>query len=692
MTFKPALWMVTIALTPGMPTAAEAVVTGPVFNREPLITKPYATLPLGAIRPEGWLRDELQRMASGMSGHLDEWYPEVCGPRNAWLGGDGDTWERGPYWIDGLYPLARLLDDKALEAKAQRWIDWTLENQRADGYIGPVELKDADRNQPPPPGAQIHKPDDWWPRMVMLKVLQQHYEATGDPRVVECLRRYFRYQLRTLPDAPLQAPPGRPGGSWWAAQRGGDNLMVVLWFYSLTGETWLLELADLIHRQTVPVTDWFLAGDRIRHRGDQGESLHCVNLAQMMKTPVVRYQQDGDARHLEAVAKAFADIRAFHGQPHGLYGADEPLHGDSPDRGSELCTATEMLFSLETMFEITGDVSFADRAEQIAFNVLPTQCTDDYRARQYFQQANQAQVTFGERDFFENQPDRLVYGLLRGYPCCTCNLHQGWPKFTQHLWMASRDGGIAAMAYAPSQIETEVRGGVKVRIVEETGYPFQEVIRLRIEPAAPVTFPLHLRIPGWCQEATLAINDADVQEQLKPGSLQVVERRWARGDHVELHLPMTVRSSTWASRALAIERGPLLFALRVGEDWSEVVESRPNGVPADAMHRGYLECRPTSPWNYALPATAVRRPGEVFRVETAAEIPANPWTLESAPVTLHGPGIRLPEWQLMRRSAAPPPLSPVPVPANAMTESIQLVPYGASTLRISAFPWVELRE
>lgn len=659
------------------------------FNRSPLLQKPYAELPLGTIEPQGWLRDELERMAAGMTGHLDEWYPEVCGPRNAWLGGDGDTWERGPYWIDGLYPLARILDNEPLQKKAQTWIEWTLANQREDGHIGPLELNSEDRTQPPPPGAQIRQPDDWWPRMVMLKILQQHYIATGDPRVVECLKKYFRYQLKKLPEEPLAAPPGGKGGSWWAAQRGGDNLMVVLWFYNLTGEQWLLDLANLIHQQTVPVTDWFLTGDITRHRMDQGQSLHCVNLAQMTKTPIVRYQQDHDSRHLDAVRKMFADVRAFHGQPHGLYGGDEGLHGDWPDRGSELCSAVEMMFSLEKMLEITGNAEFADRLERVAFNALPTQCLDNHRGRQYFQQTNQVQCTIGSHDFFNDEEDRLVYGLLHGYPCCTCNLHQGWPKLTQHLWMASADRGLAALAYAPSRVTAKVAGGAEVTITEETGYPFFETVSFTVETPKAVEFPLHLRIPGWCDGASLQVNGRPQPGEVKQGSVHVVRREWKSGDRVELSLPMPLVASTWYHRSKAIERGPLVFALDVQEDWKEVPGERPEGVPADAMHRGHLECRPASPWNYALSQAATSAPAEHFQLQQADAVPLNPWTRESAPVWLQGRGVRLPYWTLVRNSAGNPPVSPVALPPDARPEAIRLIPYGATTVRITEFPWVK---
>ncbi|MCA9258469.1 MAG: glycoside hydrolase family 127 protein [Planctomycetales bacterium] len=684
-----------LLLLAGLPlcTAASTVAapTPPLFNREPLAAKPYAELPLGAVQPRGWLQDELQRMAHGMTGRLDEWYPEVCGPRNAWLGGDGDTWERGPYWIDGLYPLARLLKDEHLEAKAMQWVNACIDRQRADGYFGPVEIADKDRTQAPPAGAQIEEPDDWWPRMVMLKVLQQHIQATGDPRAVDCLRKYFRYQLRTLPTAPLHDPRNPASGSWWAAQRGGDNLHVVLWFYNLTGEKWLLDLADIIHEQTVPVTEWFLPGpeNRVRHIADASrDALHCVNLAQMMKTPTVRWQQDRDARRLLATEAAFADIREFHGQPHGLYGGDEPMHGRVTTRGSELCSAVEMMYSLETMLEITGSVLHADRLERVAFNVLPTQCTDDYRARQYFQQANQVQITAGDHNFFNDEGERLVYGLLNGYPCCTCNLHQGWPKFAQHLWYASADGGLAALAYAPSSVTWSFAGGRTVTLTQGGGYPFREQVVIEVETDGDVAFPLHLRIPAWCRKPQLSVNGEHVDAALEPGAVTLLRRTWRDGDRVVLSLPMPLQTSEWRHHSVAVERGPLVFALDVPSELHEVERPRPEGVPDDAMHRGYLEYVPKGPWNFGLPQEVAQQIADHTQAVVADEIPLNPWNSQSAPVSLEVTGVSLPDWRVSFNSAADLPLSPIEASSQAQVRSLRLIPYGATTLRVSAFPTV----
>ena len=302
-------------------------------NRHPLLQKDYIQLPLGTIRAEGWMHDQLTRMRDGMTGHLDKVYTKVMGPRNGWLGGDGDVWERGPYWIDGLLPLAYLLNDQALIEKVQPWIEWTLASQKPNGYFGP----DTDRDYEP--GLQRNNAQDWWPKMVMLKVMQQYYTATQDRRVIDFMTRYFRYQLDELPKNPL--------GKWtfWGEQRGGDNLMVVYWLYNITGDKFLLDLGELIHKQTFNWTDIFLNQNHLRRQ----HSLHCVNLAQGFKEPIVYYQQGKDSKQIQATRQAVNDIRHTIGLPTGLWGGDELLRFGKPTTGSELCTAVEMMYSLETI-------------------------------------------------------------------------------------------------------------------------------------------------------------------------------------------------------------------------------------------------------------------------------------------------------------------------------------------------------
>ena len=77
----------------------------------------FEPLPLGSIRPAGWLKDQLRIQADGLSGHLDEFWPDI--KNSAWFGGTAEGWERVPYWLDGLVPLAFLTDDPVLKAKVR---------------------------------------------------------------------------------------------------------------------------------------------------------------------------------------------------------------------------------------------------------------------------------------------------------------------------------------------------------------------------------------------------------------------------------------------------------------------------------------------------------------------------------------------------------------------------------------------
>ena len=644
-------------------------------NRQPLLQKDYIELPLGAIRAEGWMQEQLVRMKEGMTGHLDKVYEPVMGARNGWLGGDGDVWERGPYWIDGLLPLAYILNDEALKEKIKPWVEWTLASQKPDGYFGP----DTDRT--PEPGLQRDNARDWWPKMVMLKVMQQYYSATEDTRVLDFFTKYFKYQLAELPKTPL--------GHWtfWGEQRGGDNLMMVYWLYNITGDKFLLDLGELIHRQTFNWTDIFLNQDHL----SQQHSLHCVNLGQGFKEPVVYYQQNKDPKQIEAVESAVRQIHNTIGLPTGLWGGDELLRFGRPTAGSELCTAVEMMYSLEEILEITGGVQWADYLERVAYNALPTQITDDYSARQYFQQFNQVQVTREWREFSTPHEDTdVVFGVLTGYPCCTSNLHQGWPKFVQNLWYATADNGIAALVYAPSNVKAKVANGIEVNIQEQTNYPFEETIRFNVSFAdkkvKQAFFPFHVRIPAWCEQPVLKVNGKPVQADACSGQIARVNREWKEGDVLTLELPMKVAVSRWYDNGAVVERGPLLYALKMDEKW---VKKTMEPEKVREYGEWYYEVTSDTPWNYAL-SSRLFDPDKIqenFIVEKSDKIADYPWNVENAPITIKTKAKRLNNWTVVRGSAGP--ISYFTQQGNDMgdeVETIELIPYGCTTLRVAEFP------
>lgn len=641
-------------------------------SRAPLRQNPYLELPLGAIKPQGWLREMLVRQKNGATGNLDKLYPLVMNERNGWLGGDGDQWERGPYWIDGLLPLAYILDDKELIAKTKPWVEWAIRSQQPDGYFGPS------KDYPQEPGIQRDNSRDWWPKMVMLKILKQYYSATGDKRVITLMTNYFKYQLKELPQKPLDH------WTFWARYRAGDNLMIVYWLYNITGDKFLLALGDLLHKQTFDYTNAFLNTDMLAKEG----SIHCVNLAQGIKEPIVYYQHHPDKKYLDATVKGVGDIRKFNGMAHGLYGGDEALHGNNPTQGSELCSAVEMMFSLESMLEITGNVGYADQLEKIAFNALPTQVSDDYMSRQYFQQANQVMLTRHTRNFDVNHGGTdLCYGLLTGYPCCTSNMHQGWPKFTHNLWYATADKGLSALIYAPSEVNAYVANGTEVSFKEETNYPFEETVRFTLrtnDAVKAVTFPFHLRIPAWCKKGSVKIN-GNVWQEASSNQVVKINRAWKSGDVVELELPMHIFRNTWYENSMSVERGPLTYALKIGEEAKKIKNDK------DPIDYGdsYVEMHPTTPWNYGLLRVAENRLDENYRVEKKGPVSLYPWNPESAPLLIKTKAKRIPSWQLYNEMAGPIPYSVTYMLETAKEEEeITLIPYGCTNLRISQFPVV----
>lgn len=642
-----------------------------IANQKPLVEQPYMPLPLGSIRPQGMLLEMLNRQRDGLTGCMDSVYNVVCGDRNGWLGGTGDGWERGPYWIDGLLPLAYILDDQTLKEKALKWVEWSLNNQREDGNFGPKPLPEGYIKMS---GVQQEMRDDWWPKMVMLKVLQQYYMATKDKRVIDFMIRYFKYQQETLPKYPL--------GHWtfWANRRGSDNLAIVYWLYNVTKEKFLLDLGELLHQQTYDWTEIF-SSNKIRTLNPY-PSLHCVNVTQGLKSPIIYYQRHPDEKYLNAVKEGLSALKDCHGFVNGMFGGDERLHGNDPTQGSELCTAVEMMYSFESILPITGDVYYADYLEKIAYNVLPTQITDDFMYKQYFQQTNQILVSADTRNFFNDDNGRLAFGRITGCSCCLTNMHQGWPKFVQNLWYATADNGLAALVYGASKVTAKVGDGQTVTIIEDTDYPFKGSVRFTIHTSEDVSFPLHLRIPLWCKSVHLKVNNEEVK--LGEDNITVINRRWKSGDTVELIMDMNFRFTRWHENSLGIERGPLVYALKVKEDWRKI------GIEG-MTDKELWEVYPKSAWNYAILSKELKK--GALNLSVSDTISDYPWNLKNAPIQIRAKAVRLPEWRIQNHSAGkvmiPPRVKKDSKNAGSVVEDITLVPYGCTTLRISQFPVIE---
>lgn len=637
----------------------------------------YEELPLGTIRPDGWLLEMLERQKNGVTEELDIIYPEVVGERNGWLGGNGDQWERGPYWIDGLLPMAYILDDPALKAKAQKWVEWALASQREDGQFGPV------KDYPKEPGIQTTNAEDWWPRMVVLKILQQYYNATEDKRVLAFMDRYFRYQLQTLPEKPL--------GHWtrWAEFRACDNMSVALWLYQKTGKRYLLKLCDLLHSQGWDFTHMFLETSQL----GEVSTIHCVNLAQGLKEPLVYWQMRPEQRYADAVDACMRQLRVHGGYPNGMFGGDEALHGNNPVQGVELCSVVEMMYSLEEMVKISGKVSFADHLERIAFNALPAQITDDFRDHQYFQQANQISITRGPHNFdIVYDGTASLMGELCGYPCCLCNLHQGWPKFTQNLWYRTSDGGFAAMMYSPCHFKTQI-SGIDVTVVEKTHYPMDGLVEVELSMSGgmEIRMPMKFRIPSWAMNSKVTVNGEQIESEA--GDVICIERLWKDGDRIVLEFPMLVRTDTWYENAVSVERGPLVYALKIDEKWEKIKLD-----PKERRGEYYWQVTAGSPWNYAFMFKASIEPLKHFSVCVDEEKLKGKWywSAADAPVTIRAKATRIQDWTEYNGDTGPLPFSirrsriyngKSSHRAGEM-EDIELIPYGCTTLRISEFPLV----
>ncbi len=634
-----------------------------VSYRAPLQPVNFIKLPVGSIRPEGWVNRYLELQRDGLTGHLGEISAWLEKKNNAWLSAGGDHgWEEVPYWLKGYGNLAYILNDRKMIDETKVWIEGVLASRQPDGFFGPVNEHNGKR--------------ELWAHMIMLWCLQSYYEYSQDQRVLDLMTAYFKWQMTVPDDRFLE--------DYWEKSRGGDNILSVYWLYNRTGEAFLLDLVEKLHRNTA---NWA-----------QSTSLpnwHNVNIAQGFREPATYYMLTADSAMLNASYNTHHLIRRTFGQvPGGMFGADENarLGYIDPRQGVETCGLVEQMASDEIMHCLTGDPFWAEHCEEVAFNSYPAAVMPDFKSLRYITCPNHT-VSDSENHHpgIDNKGPFLSMNPFSSR-CCQHNHTQGWPYYAEHLVLATPDNGVAVSLYAACRATLKVGQGKEITLHEQTRYPFEEGVAFTVGTTSRVRFPFYLRIPSWATGAGVLVNGKRVGVTPVTGKYLCIDREWSDGDKVELKLPMSFRLRTWQvnKNSVSVDYGPLTLSLKIDEKYVQK-DSRATAIWDSKWQKDARpELWPTteiysqSSWNYALVLDG-KAPFKKFEV-VRKPWPADdfPFTPAGVPLEVKAYGRLIPSWKEDQTGLCG--VLPEPEALKGEKEEITLIPMGAARLRISAFP------
>ena len=650
-------------------TAADLAAVNYARPYESVVKTAFLPLPPGAVEPAGWLRDWAQTAREGITGHLDEWHPTFA---DGWKGipikapgarDDGTGWplEQSAYWLDGALRLGLVLHDQALIKKIRARLDPVVEGvNRADVGATFIYWKKG------------YKPQgfDSWAHSQMGRALVTLYQGTGDKRVLDAL-------VKVYADYPV--PMGKLA---FSDVSGLCNLDPMLETYSYSGDRHILDRA----LQAIAPPD--VAKDIQAWRAGRFSPGHMVVLYENIRLPAVVYPWSGDQNQLDASLSAFKWLDDHHLLPYGVASGEEVASGIGAFRKTETCDVTAMLLSVSWLYRIQGSGDWGDRMERAFFNAGAAPVARDFQTMCYYQSPNRLRS--------DSLPAAAEHSLSPGLEgirfhrlgcpsvlCCVGAVNRIIPHYIIHMWMATRDNGVAATLYGPCKVSALVGAGVPVKVSTTTDYPFGETIRMNVDPARDVEFPLYFRIPGWCKDARVTVNGSEVTATPDNKGFAKIARVWTKNDVVELQFPMephvargyetevpSANRRYFSFRPAEVFRprrlpyasvlyGPLLFSL-------PIADVDPNTPVQDAQ------------WRYALDTDAAQ--GDVGITVERKPMPARwAWALD-APVVLNVP-VQAIDWNPTDDHALPDQ----PVTGTAR-ETVRLVPYGCTKFRISMFP------
>lgn len=592
------------------------------------------------LKPSGWLLRQLTIQAEGLSGNLDKVWRDVRD--SAWIGGDAEGWERVPYWLDGFIPLAYLLEDNDMIARAKKYIDAIVASQKPNGWICPC----SDDKIPT---------YDTWAVLLISKVLTVYYNCSRDERIPDVIYRTMKNYYELLSNGTIKLFD-------WGKYRWYEGFIAINFLAERYSDKWIHELAKLLRAEGTDYSEKIELWKRPLNKWTF--DTHIVNLMMMLKSEAVSCDILGE-EYTDLAERLRTVLDNYNGTPVGLFTGDECLSGISPIQGTELCAVAEMMYSYELLYAYTGDKKWAERLEVLAFNALPATISDDMWSHQYLQMSNQiACQKFPGRSLFRtNNGEAHLFGLEPHFGCCTSNFNQAWPKLTLSAFM-HKDGDIINAVPVPSSLTAD---GVKITL--DTNYPFENKLTYIIDSAKSFTFKV--RIPSFAKNLTVDGISQYAEElsfDIAAGEKRVVTVRF------DTECELVDRPNSLKS----VKCGSLVFSLPV--KYEKVMhEYTKNDIERKFPYCDY-EYVPVGEWSYGLDDVE-------FKIHRHG-VSETPFSSEKPPVTLTANVKRI-AWGLeegFETVCAKVPQSTAPIGER---ESVSFYPYGCAKLRITEIPLVK---
>ena len=564
-------------------------------------------LPFGAVKPAGWMKEQMEKDIKGFVGNLDQIVPDLINDpiysnrlhkhsRTKDLGNlkEGDVagddqykwWnsETQSNWRDGYIRNVLLLDNASDKKKVKEYVYKIMATQDKDGYLGIYDKELRYRFSA--------ENGELWAKTTLLRGLLAYYEATNDKKVWNTI-------VRAVDDVMNNYPVDN-SDPFFAGKEFSGGVAHGLTFTDICDELYRLTKQPRYRRYALFLYQNFSSNFSFE-KDVQWSSLfnpaykmidHGVHAYEHIRPLTVAAFSTADPQYREALKiylKRIQDLTTPTGGPIG----DEWIGGrkaGATNTGYEYCSIQELMDSYAGLLQKTGMSLFADKIETIFFNAAQGARNPDHSCIAYLKTDNSYQMTGTLNGGTNGDMKQVRYKYSPAHQdaavCCVPNAGRITPYYVQHMWMKQGDSVLVATLLGPSEVYTTMNGAA-VKIKEQTGYPYDLSFNFTLSLTAARFFALKIRKPAWAKG--IVINQPYTME----GDFMVIRKKFKKNETVHLEFKAAIADQQDLNGAHYFFYGPLAYAFpiqatsRIGKVYTPLFKDYLY-VPVERKEYGYI--------------------------------------------------------------------------------------------------------